>query len=367
MDAFRKNRQEATDKTNLTGVFMTIENIPYKYQSSKDDIPVLMVGTNYIYEVVGKDRYVLFFLIFCNYNYSKIKIILLIRFLKSLIDELQQLKHKRINLTSGKFSGKYINIRTIGFDGDNKALNELQGISGNFSNSECCRGCDSDNRAFQRYDQFNRPIRLLTNSHVLNGLIDAPMSYCFDFFHDLIGNIKCVLEHLIFNYYSNQEVEMLNDKIKQLKCDNGGIKLKFKSKSFKYTSCAQLIDFFIYFSYLDNISINKDDYDLYLMLRKIYNVHSKFDVSEIEIDDADKLISSLIMKLIRLKIRVKPKMHYMVHYKKFVQSYGPIIRHSTLRHERKNQQLVNDVKSSLNNKDVPLSVIKWYKKFYLSI
>lgn len=233
----------------------------------------------------------------------------------------------------------------------------MMNISTQFSNSECCRACHSNNTIMQTISQFEKPVRALPAEHVLYQLVNNKMVYCFDFFHDLIGNIKTIISYLL-NFYDLNDIQQLNEAINQTHFETGKIKITDK-KLIKSTSGAQIIEFFIKFSYLNHVNINVNHFKLYSLLRRFYNIHSKFVIYDTELKEAHQISKNLIMLCIKLDIRIKPKLHNTIHYKDFVLNYGPVIRHSTLRFERKHVEMLNEVRSSLNNKNLPLSIINW--------
>lgn len=101
---------------------------------------------------------------------------------------------------------------------------------------------------------------------------------------------------------------------------------------------------------------------MYLYLRNILCVVSKFEISQSDLAFLDRNVKDFIFHFQRkcANLTTTFKIHNLLHYKRFIERYGPIQLYSTLRMERVHQMLLNMVKGSNNYTNSPKQIIRWY-------
>lgn len=233
--------------------------------------------------------------------------------------------------------------------------------------TSACRSCYAHYYQIQNSNQFEISKReRLLDDHICKDLVgrDRVMLYCHDVYHDLIeGVLPLFLWEVIKKNYRNQDIVHLNEKIKECSWINGSIKpIDLSKKKFSCTSGMQLFEFFIKFSAIDSkLDRNGIDFKMYTNLRRIICVVLQLEITESDLVILKENAESFVQRYIdNFEHSVTFKVHFLLHYEKFIRLYGPIWLYCTLRFERKHQMILNLIRSSFNNIDIPKQVIRWY-------
>lgn len=341
--------QSSSDSSSMVIVYLTINNVPYFLQSSREEIQLIMIGSKRTYKAVQRDR-----------------------FWFRIVNELRDLQSKRI-----QFNDTVLIIRLSAIAGDNLALNALQGISCGFYRTYACRSCNVHYDHLQTLEQFDRyeAERLLDQNHLLAGVVDRRfLLYLHDFYHDFVeGVLPKFLLWLIKRWYKKNDVALLNSNIRDLSWHNGRIHyLDPKLNGFQYTSGMQMLEFFVQFSLIDiAVTDTHPDYQMYLNLRRIVSVLLRLELTQADLELLHENVEAFLRNFIETGIReleenpnrpresVTFKMHYLLHYKKAIECCGPIWTYCTLRYERAHQMLMNYVRTP-NNVNLEKQIISWY-------
>lgn len=88
----------------------------------------------------------------------------------------------------------------------------------------------------------------------------------------------------------------------------------------------QLFEFFVKIRILNNfVDEESEEYEMYLLLRDILNTLMRLEITEYQLQEMHEKICFFIKSYINLvNLSVIFKIHFMLHYKKFIQLYGPI-------------------------------------------
>lgn len=159
--------------------------------------------------------------------------------------------------------------------------------------------------------------RILTHEHVLYGIINKLMFYSHDPLHDLVeGVFPKYLWWVIKTYYTNSDVDGLNDKMQTIEWRNGRIQNVDRSYSkFHASSGMQFLEFFIQFGYLNSVlDRNGRIFAMYRNLRKIWCVVTSFEIKESDLINLDREVNNFIRNFTELYDgTITFKIHFMVH------------------------------------------------------
>ena len=331
------------DFQDMTGVYFVINNLPYYLQSNRREVQLAVIGTKKTFKKVGQNR-----------------------FLRPLFLDLRTLFAKQTHLSGQKYLTFDFNV----FVGDNKALNEMMAITSCFFRTQACRFCLCSYAQIQTVEQFQLFSRARSRppDHVLSGVVDSerPMIYGIDIYHDMIEGI-CgkFLFYLIKKNYTRAQISTLNNLIQLVDWQIGRINnISPRSSSFSYHSGMAFFEFFVKFSYLDFIC--KSDsliFKMYISLRKILNTVMRLELRQIELDSLHSNVLFFIQNCLTPEFSdfsVTFKCHNLLHYRQFIESYGPLWMYCTLRFERFHQKLLRLISQSQNRVNRPQQVINWY-------
>lgn len=133
---------------------------------------------------------------------------------------------------------------------------------------------------------------------------------------------------------------------------------------------SQIQEFFLFFPALLRNDFDTSEilgWDLYLLLRRIFN---QVCSPRVELDKLDNLQQIIEQFLIGFRTTfplstTTYKMHYLMHYCDVMRHFGPLWRFNSLRFERLHQEFKENIKTSKNRKNVGFSSINYASMRYL--
>lgn len=276
-------------------------------------------------------------------------------FLEPLIKDLVRLKTEFIQLDGG-FSVK-IELQSV--VADNLGSNELSGVCRGFT-GDACRFCDKKLKDL-KYDYSTVAeesiycVRTVKNS-AFRLLTVSPYLFPFDLFHDFAcsGIMQRVLGPIIKRYYIESENQTgrndlrrfeklkseLFDRLDSLSKDRIS---DISNKGLIEGKGCQVIEFFLLFGYLDEIVPRDSDlWKLYLSIRNIYLFASAEMIPKDKLAAFQDEVNSFLNNYIKFVVRENLesfvfKLHYLVHYRRAIEHFGPLALYSTVKYERGHQ------------------------------
>ena len=204
MDDFNKYKYDNDLKT--VGVYMSILDLPYYNQSSRDELMVLLMFKREIIKQAFRPESAL----------SEV--------FKCLNDDLCLLKMNGIKLINGV---KLI-VNLVQVTGDNLATNEMLRLPRNFT-FDSCKYCELFYSDLQSSTCLNQIVmnRAMKGDHLFSPIVNQPYLYCPDPMHDFFENgiVSKVLNPLL-NIYYRKPSELLN----KMKFKNDSIKINKKKR-----------------------------------------------------------------------------------------------------------------------------------------
>ena len=321
MDDFNKYKYQNELKT--VGVYMSILDLPYYNQSSRDELMVLLMFKREIIKQALRPESALNEVFRC------------------LIDDLRLLKVNGIKLSNGV--RLVVNLAQV--TGDNLATNEMLRLPRNFTLDSCkyCKLFHSDLQSSTCLGDIvmNREMR---GDHLFAPIVNQPYLYCPDPMHDFFegGIVSKVLNPLLSIYYQkpSQLLEKINFK-------NGPIKINKKNDTFQISGKGiQIVEFFYSFSFLDDqIARNSEHWRVYLLLRSIVNFFTATEIQRDSVEASRALVYEFLNLYYKLFVETKLetatfKLHHLCHYPDLVLIFGPLFFCSNWRYERFHQSHV---------------------------
>ena len=339
------SQSAASSVHKLSAMFITINNVDYKYQCLVDDIFLSQLGHREVFDKLIKDK-------------KKGA------FFGEFISDFAGINNDPIVLKT-KFGEFKFTVRLENIIGDNLALNELKNITKSFL-SNSCKWCFLHYRELQQNLPEVFPPRSDHDRHVFMECMrpgqDSNHLFCVDPFHDIChGIVIYFLKYFIRKYYKSDFQKYFQSVQENFYLEHG--KLHFTKNIFR-GSGSQYYEFFINFSLYDSrVDRNSDDFKFYTILRNVMAfVYSDNpdQFSDQEIDTFGCLVNQFYTFYINKILdktnedvkTAKFKFHHLQHYAEFLRQGKNLRRLDTRRFERKNQQLKRFHKPSNCQKNV---------------
>lgn len=281
--------------------------------------------------------------------------------------------------------------------GDNKALNELAGMTLCFVKDGFCRICYctveeskcmiSENkeklRTVKEYDKDIVLNNFITSGVreecVFNELLNFHIISCpsVDIMHDVFEGVchfqmtKIVSHFLKENFFSlddlNNRKALFDFGLYEIGNISVDIQLNHLKKQKLKMTASQSLCFTIYFSIIigDLIPRNDEVWDFYITFLRLLDLlmQNSFVPSDIE------LIAELVTKnnqsyIALFGATLKPKQHFMLHYPQIIKKMGPLKKLYAMKQEMYHKHIKRYVNQTFNRRNLPVSVcIKESLKF----
>lgn len=265
--------------------------------------------------------------------------------------------------------------------GDNKALNELMGLTQCFIKNGFCRMCSfsveesqtmitenlSKLRTVENYaeelaknDFKNTGIReeCIFNRLPTFNIINCPS---VDIMHDLFEGVcqfqmtKIILYFIENGHFTlddlNNRKSLFDFGVYQIDNKKVDVKTQYVKSGKLKMSASQGLCFTRYFSMIigDLVPRNNKIWDLYKTLLNIIDLLIQNSLNQIEIEKLNELVKknhTLYMHL--FNVNLKPKHHFMVHYASLIQKIGPLKNVYVMKQEMYHRKLICMVKVTMH-------------------
>jgi len=357
-------------KHKITAFYYTVGNLHKKYRSQ---LRFIFLALLIDFKLIKMQ----------NHDYSS--------FLKPLIDDLRTLQDKGIVVnvagTSHVFKGKLVTVSA-----DNLTAHDLAGFQRHFNSGRICRTCfiDYDNiatvvaeddiqlRTAEMHAYHLDGVQANPNSAALYGvqkrcvfdeLQDFDISRLFphDIMHDLLEGVVPLTVRLVLHHFVSGDgqrrisVADINTAIDEceLSEDNNRpnhITVESLKSHLSGSATHKLAMFFmlprIVGRYID-LTDECDAWNVYLLLRDICDIVLSPDVARDQLLDLQDTIARFMKLFVAAFGSEKfiPKLHYMIHYPRQIEMFGPLRNLWCMRFEAKHQyfkKLADVVKSHKN-------------------
>lgn len=274
--------------------------------------------------------------------------------------------------------------------GDNKALNELMGLTFCFVKDGYCRNCTctveetkylavEDTSKLRTNENYAQQLAIndfrstgIREECVLNKIPTFNALDCIsaDIMHDIFEGVchfqmtKIILHFLEATFFtlddlSNRislfdfgfyEVDNLPVDIQISHLKNGKLKM----------SASQSICFTIHFGLIigDLVPRGNNVWALYSTFVQLVNLLLQNSFTLNEIESIKKLTQKNHTQYIDLfKIHLKPKQHFMIHYAELIKKLGPLKKLYVMKQEMYHRELKRYINQSYNRQNLPLSVL----------
>lgn len=297
-------------------------------------------------------------------------------FLEPLIKDLIRVKTEFIELDGGY----KVQIELQSVVADNLGSNELSGVCKGFT-GDACRFCDKKlkNLKFD-YEAVSEEsiyrVRTVNNS-AFRLVTVSPYLFPYDLFHDFACNgiIQRVMGPIFKRYYieaANQTGRNDLKRFENLKSDlfkrfdlltKDRISDVSKQGVIEGKGC-QVIEFFLLFGFLDEIVPRESDlWKLYISIRNIYLFVSAELIPRDKLNDFQAEVNNFLNNYIEFIVKANLesfvfKIHYLFHYKRAIEHFGPLALYSTVKYEREHQVHKRGDANSNQFKNKALSLAK---------
>ena len=296
----------------------------------------------------------------------------------SLIDNINMLYNEGMILTIDRTLIRYFGILTICL-GDTPALNWLGGFKESVSKAtKFCRTCEvlkgpnnsikfdsiltprniinhkkrlvqmqkSDletyNRLSKKYGiNYSSSLLKITDFNICKSLLQDPMHVLYEGICHL--ELKCFLNEVVIKQ-KIFDLNFLNEKIKFFpffECDKGDKPNTFDGLDrYKYSQTSgQMSTLFHILPLILGEKLKEDKfYQNFLRMVAIIKITFSFCYDDKTVEDMDMLIRSYLENFAKIypDVPMTPKMHFLRHFPKQLEEFGPLRLHSTQRFEAKN-------------------------------
>lgn len=274
--------------------------------------------------------------------------------------------------------------------GDNKALNELMGITQCFIKNGFCRICsctvdesksmiieDPDKiRTAQSYaDDLTKNDFQTTGIReecAFNQLHSFNVVSCpsVDIMHDLFEGVchfqltKIILYFIDKNYFTlddlNNRKSLYDYGVYEIDNKSVDIKLAHLKNNKLKMSASQSLCFSQHFSLIigDMIPQKNEVWEFYKILLQLLDLIVQNSISLIEIETMNELVKQNHSEYMRLfNCNLKPKHHFMIHYANLIRQIGPLKNVYVMKHEMYHRELKRYIHQTYNRRNLPKSVL----------
>lgn len=305
-----------------------------------------------------------------------------------VIDELNYLSENGIDFDVPGFKGKiYFELGLL--LGDNLGIHSITGFLESFSANFPCRICKAK-KDILKY-QCEEDVSLLRNKQnyesdlVANNPSETGIKEkCVwlalnnfslfdqvgvDWMHDILEGVSKYIMTLIIIYYIRNakyfSLSLLNERIQSFffgpdernkpcalsweNINQGNIRL----------SASEMLSFIRYFGLIIGEFVPKEDpfWKLYTKLREVIDMLSSTAFAK----DTKELLQTQIIELNSLYLSLsndtlKPKFHYLIHYHRAMEKFGPLVSFWSMRFEAKHRISKIAARASCNRRNIVLSV-----------
>jgi len=294
-----------------------------------------------------------------------------------------------------KINGEICYIMLGQIVGDNLWIHTLLGFSEGFTANFPCRRCEmhrencrvlsKENISILRTkDSFNRAIKAndfpstgIKFSSILNQLsyFHIVDNVSFDIMHDLLGGVIPDFLRLMLNDFISSGLFTLNQLNYRLESFNYGPHyrnskptffkagfLKGDTLSNQYSSQVSCLLICLPIIIGDLVLNDNETWELFILLRGIYNLIMTEKITEGQLLELQKDISEYLRRYrVVFNKDLKPKHHHLLHYCSSISAIGPLKQFWSMPYEARHKFFKTVVHSSGNFKNVPKTVSYRYQ------
>lgn len=292
----------------------------------------------------------------------------------NVIEQIIDLERNGITVNIlGEQKQVYFALATI--IGDNLGLNIILGFTRSFNMSRCCRICLADGHTMRKLvkedvrilrtsNNYKKDVDNRTNGVTEECVFNRSLTYSvidqasLDPTHDLNEGI-CRYEvglilHSLIIKKKNFSLEIFNSRLRFFGTDSSllntplEISVNAVTKKYLISSAAEMSYLVHYFALIigDLVPPRNKVWQLYILLRKIMCMVMQPIINDELCKKLENIISThhkLYLKL--LNENLKPKHHFLLHYPRLMQLYGPLKHLASIRLEAKHKNLTNAAKN----------------------
>lgn len=310
--------------------------------------------------------------------------------MKPIIDELKELSEVGIIIQD-----KLLHVYLCQIVGDNLGLHTLLGFSEGFTANYPCRRCKMHrNECHEKVKEDLSKLRTMTNyrtdlnvdslsstglkfESILNELpyFHVTHNVSFDIMHDLLGGVvPDFLRHMLNRLIEEKltDLNQINHRIESFNYGPHYSKTKptfFKAGFLKgevlsnqYSSQVSCLLICLPFIIGDLIPEGYVIWEMFILLREIYNLLMSVTITEGQIIELDSYISEFLTcyKAV-FNLHLKPKHHHLLHYGESIRKIGPLKQFWSMIHEARHKFFKNVLNAAGNFKNVPKTISYRYQ------
>lgn len=311
------------------------------------------------------------------------------KILHPIIEELQRIEEEGIIL---EIADKKIQVffSLCLLLGDNKALNEMMGITQCFIKNGFCRICSctveeskylckEDSSKLRTVENYSEELAKddfkttgIREECVFNKLPSFNIICCpsVDIMHDLFEGVCHFQMTRIILYYVEANIFTLDDLnnrkslfdfgIYQIDNKSVDIQIQHLKHGKLKMSASQSLCFTKYFSLMIGDMIPKKDavWELYTVFVKLLDILMQNSLSQDEVQSINELVEKNHKLYTGIfEVDLKPKHHFMIHYANLIRQIGPLKNMYVLKQEMFHRVLKRYINQSYNRRNLPKSVL----------